>query len=176
MRVALIDAAGLCQSVEADRPADWVPPEGYAAPPLRAIPAPPMAVGPGWCWVDDTWYAAIADPAIPGGWRVGTAEERAVESLRMARAASAIDAWQGRYILSAKEPVTDGPLAAYPAANVLAQIDLFVAVNLTASDQERYRGAKTWRRNDLMVATLGALLGMDDAAIDAWFEAARAVS
>ncbi|WP_295446258.1 hypothetical protein [uncultured Thiodictyon sp.] len=86
-----------------------------------------------------------------------------------------VDAWQGRYVLAGMPPVTEGPLASFPAANVLAQMDLFVAANLTAQEQVRYHGAKTWRPTDPMVATLGALLGLDDAAIYAWFESARAV-
>lgn len=87
----------------------------------------------------------------------------------------AVDAWQGRYILAGMAPVAAGPLSAYPGDTVLEQINAFVAANLSAPEQERFKGTKTWLRNDPMVASIGALLGLDDAMIDAWFESARAV-
>lgn len=86
-----------------------------------------------------------------------------------------IDAWQGRYVLAGMQPVAAGPLSAYPGSNVLEQINSFVAANLSAPEQERFRGTKTWRRDDPMVASLGALLGLDDTMIDTWFESARSV-
>ena len=105
-----------------------------------------------------------------------TEEEQVIETLRIKRSELVVDAWQGRYILAGMAPITEGPLAAYIGTSVLAQTDQFVAANLPAPDQERYRGTKTWRRDDPMVTQLGGLLGLDDAQIDIWFESARAVN
>ncbi|WP_295445117.1 hypothetical protein [uncultured Thiodictyon sp.] len=131
--------------------------------------------GLGQCWYEDHWGPAIQDSSVVGGWRRGSEEEVSLEEFKISLTKSVIDAWQGRYVLAGMLPVTEGPLASFPAPNVLAQMDLFVAANLTVQEQVRYHGAKTWRPTDPMVATLGALLGLNDAAIYAWFESARAV-
>lgn len=84
-----------------------------------------------------------------------------------------IAAWQGRYILAGMTPITAGALFAYSGANVLEQVVAFVEANFSAQEKERFKGALTWRRDDPMIASFSELLGLDDAAIDAWFALAR---
>lgn len=86
------------------------------------------------------------------------------------------DAWQGRSILRMTPPMTAGPLAAMPGTDLMAQVDAFVEANLSALALEKFRGAKTWRRNDPLLAQLAGLAGLDDEAMDAWFIAAQNIA
>ena len=106
---------------------------------------------------------------------IGTAEERAAETLRQWRSVTAVDAWQARYVLAGTPALTEGPLAQIPGATLLDQIDAFVAATLPRPALEKFRGAKTWRRSDPMLIDLVGVAGLDDAAIDDWFRAAALV-
>ena len=104
-----------------------------------------------------------------------TAAESA-ERLDARREAQAVPAWQARYILATMPAITEGPLAAAPGVTLLEQIDAFAAQALDAPALEKFKGATTWQRLDPMLLQLSALAGLDDAAIDAWFEAAGQVA
>lgn len=122
-----------------------------------------------------------AIPALVEGvwtqqWAVTAASaEEIAERLEARREAQAVPAWQARYILATMPSVTEGPLAAAPGATLLEQIDAFAAQVLDATALEKFKGAATWRRTDAMLLQLSALAGLDDAEIDAWFEAAGQV-
>ena len=106
---------------------------------------------------------------------VDATPEEVSERLDARRAEQSVPAWQARYILATMPSVTEGPLAAAPGATLLEQIDAFAAQALDAPALERFKGATTWQRLDPMLLQLSALAGLDDAAIDAWFEAAGQV-
>ena len=109
------------------------------------------------------------------GWYWFASLDEALDGLPLDRATQAVLAWQARYILATMPAITDGPLAAAPGVNLLEQIDAFAAQALDAPALEKFRGATTWQRTDPMLLQLSALAGLDDAAIDAWFEAAGQV-
>lgn len=97
------------------------------------------------------------------------------ERLEARREAQAVPAWQARVVLAGMAPYPEGPLAAIPGENLLQQIDAFAGQALDAPALEKFKGAATWRRLDPMLLQLSALAGLDEAAIDAWFEAAGQV-
>ena len=106
-------------------------------------------------------------------WTVTAASPTAIaERLEARREAQAVPAWQARYILATMPAITEGPLAAAPGTTMLEQIDAFAEQALDAPALERFKGATTWQRLDPMLLQLSALAGLDDASIDAWFEAA----
>jgi hypothetical protein len=111
---------------------------------------------------------------------LGTPEERAAETLRQWREATAVDAWQGRGILRGIPVQTDGPLSAFTGCDLYEQVDAFAyaqyrAGNLPGTALEKLRGAGSWKRADPLLVQFGALAGLDDLAIDAWFRAAAGV-
>lgn len=110
------------------------------------------------------------------GWYWFATLDEALDGLPRNRATQAVLAWQARYILATMPAITEGPLAAAPGVTLLEQIDAFAAQALDAPALEKFRGATTWQRLDPMLLQLSALAGLDDAAIDAWFEAAGQVA
>lgn len=128
-----------------------------------------------------TQNLADGTPALVSGawvqsWAITDASQAEIaERLEARREAQAVPAWQARYILATMPSVTEGPLAAAPGATLLEQIDAFAAQVLDAPALEKFKGAATWRRTDAMLLQLSALAGLDDAAIDAWIEAAGQV-
>ena len=98
------------------------------------------------------------------------------ERLQARREAQAVPAWQARVVLAGMLPYPEGPLAAIPGENLLEQIDAFAGQALSAPALEKFKGAATWRRTDPMLLQLSALAGLDDAALDAWFDAAEQVA
>lgn len=117
--------------------------------------------------------SAVTIPVVD--WTEEQIAEREAAVLAEWRASFFIDAWQGRYWLASQPAMTEGPIAAFHGANLLAQIDGLCAVTLTAPEYQRYQGTATWRRNDPQVLGLGAAVGMTDAQIDAWFLSAAEI-
>ena len=111
---------------------------------------------------------------VDGWYWFGTMDE-ALDGLPRTRATQAVLAWQARYILATMPAITDGPLAAAPGVTLLEQIDAFAEQALDAPALEKFKGATTWQRTDAMLLQLSALAGLNDAAIDAWFDAAGQV-
>jgi hypothetical protein len=112
---------------------------------------------------------------VAAQYALGSEQEREVEMLRLWRESFSVDAWQARYILAGTPALESGPLATFVRETLLAQIDAFVGVSLPAPALEKFRGAKTWRRNDPMLIQLVGIAGLDDGAIDDWFRAAAQV-
>jgi len=110
------------------------------------------------------------------GWYCFPDLDSALDGLPRDRTEQAVLAWQARYILATMPAVTEGPLTQAPGANLLEQIDAFASQALDAPALEKFKGAATWRRLDPMLLQLSALAGLDDAAIDAWFEEAGQVT
>jgi len=110
------------------------------------------------------------------GWYWFDTLDEALDQMPRDRTEQAVPAWQARYVLATMPAVTDGPLAAAPGSHLLEQIDAFAAQVLDAPALEKFKGAATWRRLDPMLLQLSALAGLDDAAIDAWFEEAGQVT
>ena len=139
-------------------------PLGYAAPVLEHRAS---------VVIDDTTYTDI-DIAVQ--YAIGTAEERIAETLRQWRVSASVDAWQARYILTSIPALVSGPLAVFPDATLLNQIDAFVAANLPPPALEKFRGAQLWYRNDPMLLELASLAGLSEVDIDNWFKAASQVA
>ena len=117
-----------------------------------------------------------ADHAYPvDGWYWFDSLDEALDKFPRAAATQSVLAWQARYLLATMPAVTAGPLASVPGENLLDQLDVFAVRALDAPALEKFRGATTWLRTDPMMLQLSALAGMDDAAIDDWFEAAAKI-
>jgi len=110
------------------------------------------------------------------GWYWFATLDEALDGMPRDRATQSVSAWQARVVLAGMLPYSEGPLAAVPGANLLEQIDAFAGQALSAPALEKFKGAATWRRTDAMLLQLSALAGLDDAAIDAWFEASEQVA
>lgn len=105
---------------------------------------------------------------------IGTAEERQAAALIQWRESTSIPRWKGRAYLASQAPVESGPLATYQSATLMDQIDALFFASFGPVLRERYMGADPWHRNDRMVVDMGALLGLTDEQIDAWFVTAGA--
>lgn len=110
------------------------------------------------------------------GWYWFATLDEALDGLPRNRANQSVLAWQARYVLATMPAITVGPMAAVPGATLLEQIDAFATQALDAPALEKFKGATTWQRLDPMLLQLSTLAGLDDAAIDAWFEEAGQVA
>ena len=143
---------------------------------VRVEPAPRPDYNP------STQNLTEATPALVAGtwtqqWTITDASpEEIAERLQAHREEQAVPAWQARVVLAGMLPYPEGPLAAVPGETLLQQIDAFAGQALDAPALERFKGATTWQRLDPMLLQLSALAGLDDAAIDAWFEEAGQVT